>query len=90
MYHSYSGDWYITYSSDLRVRKIHLGWRLTLPVAADYDGDGMADLAVYHVTSGDWYLRYSSDGRVRKPNLGGKKFNPAHLQTLVHDWFALP
>ena len=90
VYHSYSGDWYITYSSDLMVRKIHLGWRTTLPVAADYDGDGKDDLAVYHITSGDWYLRYSSDGRVRKPTLGGPGFDPAHLQTLVHDWFALP
>ena len=32
-----------------------------MPVAADYDGDHRADIAVYRTTTGEWFIRRSSD-----------------------------
>jgi hypothetical protein len=33
-----------------------------VPVPADYDGDGKADVAVYRGTTGQWFISRSSDG----------------------------
>ena len=33
-----------------------------MPVAADYNGDGKADVAVYRKTTGQWFIDYSSGG----------------------------
>lgn len=33
-----------------------------VPVAADYDGDGTADLALYWPQTGEWFIRYSVAG----------------------------
>jgi hypothetical protein len=35
-----------------------------VPVAADYDDDGRADVAVYRELTGQWFIRRSSDGGV--------------------------
>ena len=34
-----------------------------VPVADDYDGDGVADLAVYRPSTGEWFVRPSSGAR---------------------------
>lgn len=33
-----------------------------VPVPADYDGDGRADLAVVRTATGDWFIRKSAGG----------------------------
>lgn len=42
------------------------GFAGTVPVAADYDGDGVDDLAVYHASSGNWYIFRSSLGFIQE------------------------
>ena len=46
-----------------------------MPAPADYDGDGLADVAVYRATSGEWLIRRSTDGGLTRipwgaPTLG--------------------
>ncbi len=42
-------------------RQWGLGTAGDVPVPADYDGDGFADLAVWRASSGDWYVLKSSE-----------------------------
>jgi exo-beta-1,3-glucanase (GH17 family) len=66
------GFWYILRSSDGGMRRIQWGASSLgdVPVPADYDGDGRADLAVWRPREGSdegvWYVLRSSDGGVAR------------------------
>ena len=62
----------------------------TIPVAADYDQDGKADLAVYHPNSGNWHVLKSSTGGIWVKNWGWSTAKPTLLYPLIHSWFGLP
>ena len=60
------------------------------PMPADYDGDGLADVAMCHAPSGTWYVRDSFTGADRSFPLGGPGQLPAHRIPLLHSWYDLP
>jgi hypothetical protein len=55
-----NGTWYYSPSSSGGSRAIQFGQAGDIPVAADYDGDGVTDAAVYR--GGTWYVLGSSRG----------------------------
>ena len=63
-----TGDWYIDFAADgfgvPAFNPSHGGWNGAnlLPVPADYDGDGTADLAIYKVDNGSWQIDFAADG----------------------------
>jgi hypothetical protein len=57
-----TGDWFILRSSDNQFTATHFGVSEDIPVAADYDGNGKADVAVFRPWSGTWYMQGSTAG----------------------------
>lgn len=72
------GFWYIRRSSD--GESIRRQWGAAypgdVPVPADYDGDGRADLAVWRPAEGGWYIVRSSDDAVVYSSLGASTDRP--------------
>jgi hypothetical protein len=72
LFRPYSGMWYVALSSSeysryttsgpLGAADDFLPSDYDLPVPADYDGDGRADIAVYRPANNRWYVERSSDG----------------------------
>ncbi len=54
------GNWYYSGSSSGITRAVHFGQSGDVPVASDYDGDGITDPAVYR--NGQWFLLRSNAG----------------------------
>jgi CSLREA domain-containing protein len=56
------GYWYVLLSSTQNATFIERQWGLAtdMPVPGDYDGDGLADVAVYRPATGYWYILQSS------------------------------
>jgi hypothetical protein len=63
------GTWFILRSSDGGVTSVGWGIAEDVPVPADYDGDGKADIAVYR--DGIWFIFRSSDGAPLSVRWGG-------------------
>lgn len=70
--YSTDGKWYIDLSSvgstldkfgswDRIITAPSVGSGKIFPVVADYNNDGIADLAVYNSSTGNWYIRYTDD-----------------------------
>ena len=53
-----SGEWYIL-DENGGVTTAQWGLPGDIPVPQDYDGDGIADLAVWRPADGMWWIRYS-------------------------------
>jgi outer membrane protein assembly factor BamB len=70
----FHGMWYIQYSSGGSSALVQWGEGQfgDVPVPADYDGDGKADIAVWRPGDGNWYIIDSSTGQRQNPtpNLG--------------------
>ena len=56
-----SGTWYLL-RSQLGFTGVSFGTGTDIPTAADYDGDGKADVAVFRPSNGTWYLQRSTAG----------------------------
>ncbi len=61
MYDQPWGAWDFRYSGGPDAQ-VHFGWWETIPVPADYDGDGVTDLGVYYPAIGGWYVFCSREG----------------------------
>jgi hypothetical protein len=65
--------WYIRRSSDGVMETRSLGPRIDdVAVPADYDGDGLTDVAIWRPSNGTWYIDYSSTGE-RYSSIFGKQ-----------------
>jgi len=51
------GGWYVHYSAGGTDAAVGYGANGDVPVAADYDGDGEADIAVFRPSDGVWYVQ---------------------------------
>ena len=47
-----------------------------VPVPVDYDGDGIADVAVYREASGYWIIQYSESGIISTTKFGASGYAP--------------
>lgn len=67
-YYPDAGLWYIRQSFREQLIMRNWGWSASIPVAADYDGDGITDNAVF--AEGWWYINSSVQGPMAPINYG--------------------
>jgi hypothetical protein len=84
IYDPATATWQILLSNALETSVSYIWWGSVagniggIPVPADYDGDGLADLAVYHQDTGIWELFFSSlDYQELTGGFGGPEYQPA-------------
>lgn len=69
MYRPDSGVWY-EQSNACSFSAVRLGDKGDVIVPADYDGDGLVDMAAWSPISGSWTIRHSSTGNIQTKNIG--------------------
>jgi subtilisin-like proprotein convertase family protein len=76
VYRPLTGEWFIAQSGSSGAL-MQAAWGAPssfntgdIQVPADYDGDGITDLAVYRQTTGDWFIRRSSDLSLLQASFG--------------------
>ena len=75
-----NSTWYIKNSSGSNfnsarldgIQRIAIGQPGDIPVPADYDGDGITDIAVRRPENFTWYIRYSSNGSMTETTFGNQ------------------
>ncbi|MBE1301423.1 MAG: YHYH protein [Alteromonadaceae bacterium] len=73
-----TGYWYIKNSSGSNynsekedgIQRVQLGQIGDIPVAADYDGDGITDVAIRRPSDYTWYIRLSSTLEIQETEFG--------------------
>ena len=65
------------------------GWSATAPVPADYDGDGLTDIAAYHPATGDWSILESTTGELRPQPWGWSAAEPVLPQYQINKFMGI-
>ena len=65
-----SNEWYILNSDDSTVSLQRMGQVGDINVQGDYDGDGIADIAMFTPSTGMWQIRRSETGEVSNTRFG--------------------
>ncbi|MGB7208366.1 MAG: VCBS repeat-containing protein [Pyrinomonadaceae bacterium] len=66
-----AGTWTIRNSSGGSIENITFGQAGDIPMAADYDGDGMTDFSVIRPSTNTWWVRQSTNSAVIPYSAGG-------------------
>jgi subtilisin-like proprotein convertase family protein len=76
VYRPLTGDWFIS-QSGASGALLQIPWGAPsssglgdIQVPADYDGDGITDVAIFRQATGDWFIRRSFDGTLLQVNFG--------------------
>jgi hypothetical protein len=70
VYHPKTGVWYVRDPVAGTEDQFNWGWSETVPVASDYDNDGVTDPAVFYPMGGVWYILNGATGVPQEQSWG--------------------